>query len=145
MEARIARPKDRESWLRIRRTIWPHASAKAHEKEIDAGFAQEDGRRFVMVKEEDGGRVAYLECRLVPAEGDWEDAVGRIEAWYIVPNFRAGGVGRALLRFLNMWFQARRFCASLTAHEDLSADVPFRANMDQPTLDSPMFFDFEKR
>ena len=143
MEARQANSRDRETWLHIRRTIWPRASPKAHEQDIEAGIAGEDGRRFVVV-EEDNHKVAYVECRILPPDKDADSSVGRIEAWYILPNYRAGGVGRALLAFLTMWFQARG-CTSLTAHDDLAADTAFRANMDQPTLDKPLFFNFEKR
>ena len=159
MEARDAHSGDMESWLRIRRTIWPHASLKAHEKDIEAGFAREDGRRFVVLEEEGGAEVAFVECRMglkedrlkedglregAPAEdGLVEDAqaecVGRIEAWYIVPKYRVGGIGRALLAFLREWFQPRG-CTRLKAPPEFSADVFLRANTDQPTYDIPMFF-----
>lgn len=164
MEARDAHSGDMESWLRIRRTIWPHASLKAHEKDIEAGFAREDGRRFVVVEEEGGAEVAFVECRMGlnesrlkedglqedglkegsaaeegPAQYGEEQCVGRIEAWYIVPKYRAGGIGRALLGFLREWFQPRG-CTRLKAPADLSADVFSKANTDQPTYDIPMFF-----
>lgn len=159
MEARDAHSGDMESWLRIRRTIWPHASLKAHQKDIEAGFAREDGRRFVVVEEEGGAEVAFVECRMGlnesrlkedglkegsaaeegPAQYGEEQCVGRIEAWYIVPKYRAGGIGRALLGFLREWFQPRG-CTRLKAPADLSADVFSKANTDQPTYDIPMFF-----
>lgn len=159
MEARDAHSGDMESWLRIRRTIWPHASLKAHQKDIEAGFAREDGRRFVVVEEEGGAEVAFVECRMglnesrlkedglqegrAAEEGSEqygeEECVGRIEAWYIVPKYRAGGIGRALLGFLREWFQPRG-CTRLKAPADLSADVFSKANTDQPTYDIPMFF-----
>ena len=138
MEAREADNRDRESWLRIRRTIWPHASPGAHERDIDAGFARQDGRWFVVVVE-DRDPIAYLECRLRPAEDGVEGATGRIEAWYIAPNYRAGGVGRALIGFLRSWFQVRG-CERLDAHPDFTGDIPFRANMEDPPLDKPLFF-----
>ena len=138
MEAREANSRDRESWLRIRRTIWPHASPGAHKPDIDAGIAQRDGRIFVVVHE-DRDPVAYLECRLHPNQDGGEGATSRIEAWYIEPNYRAGGVGRALIRFLRAWFQARG-CEHLEAHADLAGDTAFRANMEDPPLDKPLFF-----
>lgn len=138
MEAREADSRDRESWLRIRRAIWPHASPGAHERDIDAGFARRDGRVFVVV-DEDRDPVAYLECRLCSAQDGGEGATGLIEAWYIAPNYRAGGVGRALIAFLRAWFQTRG-CEGLEAHPDLAGDTAFRANMEDPPLDEPMFF-----
>ena len=138
MEAREANSRDRESWLHIRRTIWPQASPSAHGRDIDAGFARQDGRWFVVV-EEDSNPVAYLECRLSPAQDGGEGSTGRIEAWYIQPNNRAGGVGRALIKFLRAWFRVRG-CESLEVHQDLAGDTAFRADWEDPPFDEPLFF-----
>ena len=144
MEARDANPEDMESWLRIRRTIWPHASPGAHMEDIEAGLARKDGRRFVLIEEEGGAEVAFVECRMItrnegPAGEGGDASEGCIEAWYIVPKYRAGGIGRALLNYLQEWFQPRG-CSRLTAPKDLSADVFCRANTDQPIFDRPLFF-----
>ena len=144
MEIREAKSRDRAAWVRIRRAIWPHASAKAHERDFDAALNREDGRCFVVV-ENDRDKVAYVECRIEAAGEDEASAsVGHIEGWYIVPNYRAGGIGSILLKILNLWFQARG-CSVLRPQLELADDVAFKANTDQPAQDTPLFFNFSKR
>ncbi len=144
MDIREATIRDRTDWLRIRRAQWPHASVKAHERDIEAGLSRQDGRCFVIVVD---GRenIAYLECRIDSAGDEAESAsVGCLEAWYIAPKYRFGGIGRGLLKLLNPWFQARG-CSELTSHPELAGDVFSKTNTDGLVEDAPLFFNFGKR
>lgn len=144
MEIREATLRDRTDWLRIRRAQWPQASVKAHQRDIEAGLSGQDGRCFVIV--EDGREnLAYLECRIDSAGDDAASAsVGRVEAWYIAPKYRRGGIGRGLLKLLNPWFQARG-CTELTPHPELAGDVFSKANTDGLVEDTPLFFSSSRR
>jgi aminoglycoside 6'-N-acetyltransferase I len=106
IHVRHVTPADREEWLRMRRDLWPEGSAAEHQAEIDAFFAGPLREPLaVLIASDDSGRTrgfAELSIRAY-AEGCQSDRVGYLEGWYVVPEARRSGVGRALIEGAEAW------------------------------------------
>jgi aminoglycoside 6'-N-acetyltransferase I len=99
-------PSDTEAWLRMRCALWPDGSEAEHRGEITAflgGNAREPAAVFLA--EDDGGRpLGIVELSIRPcAEGCLTNRIGYLEGWYVVPEARRHGVGRALVEAAQEW------------------------------------------
>ena len=144
MEFRLAERRDRKSWLHVRRTLWPHGSVEAHEKDIAAGLAGEDGRLFVIVETE-VERIALLECRVqAGTAGGGELPALHVDGWYIMPKYRGAETGQALQRALADWLRAKRHGA-LKPHPLLDGGVPLKTHLTEEFDDQPHLFAVRSR
>lgn len=107
---RPARPTDAESWLLLRCALWPEGSEAEHRGEINlflAGQAREP--QAVLLAEDGPGQVVGLaELSIRPcAEGCRTNRVLYLEGWFVVPEARGRGVGRALVAAAEEWGRAK--------------------------------------
>ena len=122
---------DAEQWLALRSALWPEDDAAGDEI---ARFFAEPGRRggllpeavFVAVADDAPARlVGFAEVsRRAYAEGCDTSPVGFLEGWYVVPERRAQGVGRALVGAAEAWARAlgcREFASDALAENEASA------------------------
>ena len=111
ISVRPVRPGDAGSWLRMRLDLWPEGSEAEHKTEIAQYFlGQARGRpAAVLLAEQDDGRaVGVAELAIRPyAEGCLSDRVAYLEGWYVVPEARREGVGRALIAAAEEWGRAQ--------------------------------------
>jgi aminoglycoside 6'-N-acetyltransferase I len=102
-------PGDASAWLRLRTALWPDG-AEDHPAEIDRFFAGQAREPLaVLVARDEGGEIvglAELSIRS-SAEGCRTDRVGYLEGWYVVPEARQRGVGRALVESAEKWARAQ--------------------------------------
>jgi aminoglycoside 6'-N-acetyltransferase I len=106
VRVRPATAADRDEWARMRAALWPDDTAAAHAAEIDRfldGTGREPGA--VLVAHDPAGRlVGFAEVSIrAYAEGCDTDRVGYLEGWYVAPEARGRGVGRALVRAAEGW------------------------------------------
>lgn len=119
---RPASPGDAASWLRLRRALWPDGSESEHREDIDRFFA---GRardlKAVLVAEDAAGLVVGVaELSIRPyAEGCHSDRVAYLEGWFVAPEARGRGVGRALIAGAEEWGRSQG-CRELAS--DAEAD-----------------------
>ncbi len=97
-------------WLRLRQALWPEDAGDWHAGEIEQFFA---GRLrmplAVLLADDDTGTVlgfAELSIRAY-AEDCTTDRVAYLEGWYVVPEARRRGVGRALVQAAEHWARAQ--------------------------------------
>ena len=107
-EVNVRRATERDSgvWGRLRHALWPDGSESEHRAEIDRFFAGQASEPLAVVLAEDGaGRVIGLaELSIRPgAEGCTSDRVAYLEGWFVVPEARRRGVGRALVAAAEQW------------------------------------------
>lgn len=101
---------DAESWLRMRHALWPDGSEEEHRAEIAARL---EGRspepEGVLVAETEAGRLVGLaELSVRPcAEGCRASRVAYLEGWFVAPDARRRGVGRALVVAAEAWGRSR--------------------------------------
>ena len=107
---RAVRPSDADEWLRLRCALWPEPAEREHAAEIAqflAGQAREPAG--VLFAEDPQGKVvgfAELSIRAY-AEGCSTDRVAFLEGWFVVPEARHRGVGRALVAGAEDWGRAQ--------------------------------------
>ena len=138
VHVRIGAPADTEMW-RLFLALWPDGTLDEHRAEaalILAGTPPSTLPLLVFVAEADGKVVGFIEVGLRShADGcDARRPVGFIEGWYVEPEQRGLGVGRALMQAAEEWARAQgcRELASDTwvdhepsqrAHEALGFEV----------------------
>lgn len=103
---RAAIPTDKQTWLRMRRALWPEDEGDSHAREIDEFFA---GRlhmplEVLLAFDECGNTIGFAELSIRSyAEDCVTDRVAYLEGWYVEPHARRHGVGRALIVAAESW------------------------------------------
>jgi aminoglycoside 6'-N-acetyltransferase I len=111
MRVRHAAREDAAVWSAMRKALWPGADADELRAEAAAFF---DGRdpllNAVWFCEDAGLPVGMLELSLRPyADGCSSSPVPYVEGWYVVPEARKRGIGRALMQEAERWAAEQGF------------------------------------
>jgi aminoglycoside 6'-N-acetyltransferase I len=109
IHVRPVAPADAEEWLRMRCALWPEGSAREHRDEINRFFAGQLSDPLHTLLALDGNRplgFAELSIRRY-AEDCVTDRVAYLEGWYVEPDARRRGVGKALVRAAEDWAKAQ--------------------------------------
>jgi aminoglycoside 6'-N-acetyltransferase I len=99
---------DAAAWLRMRQALWPEDERGGgwHAKEIEeflAGRLKMPLAVLVAVDEADAPS-GFVELFIRPYAEDCDtDRVAYLEGWYVEPEFRRRGVGRALIAASEQW------------------------------------------
>ena len=107
IKVRPAEPSDTASWLRMRVASWPDGSEAEHREEIErffAGHARGRPAAVLLAESGVGDVVGVVELAIRPyAEGCRSDRVAYLEGWFVAPEARRAGVGRALIAAAEEW------------------------------------------
>jgi aminoglycoside 6'-N-acetyltransferase I len=108
LEVRQALPSDLEAVVALRVRLWPEGGAAEHRAETAdtlAGRPRSTMPLSVLVAERDGRIVGFAEVSLRShADGcDPSLPCGFLEGWYVEPEHRRSGVGRALVEAAVRW------------------------------------------
>jgi molybdopterin synthase catalytic subunit/molybdopterin converting factor small subunit/GNAT superfamily N-acetyltransferase len=102
---------DLESWLEMRRALWPEATAAELEEDVKPYWSRrliQGLRTVVLIAEKEGKGVGFAEISLRPvAAGCATSPVGYLEAWYVAAEFRRRGIGGALVKAGEQWARSR--------------------------------------
>jgi len=130
MEIRALRPDERSAWRELRCLLWPAIAAEdsaVSENEEDEILASSE-RNAVLVADEGGRLVGFVEVALRDwAEGCRTRPVGYVEGWYVRPESRRTGVGRALIEAAERWTLSRG-CTELASDAELANTLGHRAH-----------------
>lgn len=108
-QIRSATTHDAPAWLAMRQALWPDDGA-GHAAEIQEFFA---GRmrmplEVLLAVDDSGAPLGFAELSIRPyAEECVTDRVAYLEGWYVVPNARRQGIGRALVAAAEQWALAQ--------------------------------------
>ena len=125
MNIHAVRPEEKEEWLRLRMALWPDSSSEEQITEIEhflAGQLLGDLHAvFVCPRAQDRlcGLVEVSIHRDAP--GCKTDRIGYLEAWYVDPDSRGKGVGRALVEMAEDWARSQG-CQEMAS--DTTPDYP---------------------
>ena len=112
---------DRAEWLRMRCALWPDTPREKLEDEL-AEYLAPDGPNAVLVVPREGGGgglCGFVELSVRPwADGCDSSPVGYIEGWFVDPDVRRRGVGRALIAAGEAWARERG-CAEMGSDAEL--------------------------
>ena len=127
ISTRIARPMDRAEWLRMRKALWDNCPDEQQEREIDEILSSET-EVVLFAERPDGGLCGFLEASLRSrADGCDSTPVGYIEGWYVDPDIRRNGVGRALVSAAEAWARSRG-CRQMASDAELWNEVSHQAH-----------------
>jgi aminoglycoside 6'-N-acetyltransferase I len=105
-QVRAAQARDVQSWGRLRHALWPSEPAAELAAEAEAFFsgALAEPSAVLLAERSDGTLVGFAELSLRSyAEDCSTSPVGFLEGWYVVPEARRRGVGRALVAAAEKW------------------------------------------
>jgi aminoglycoside 6'-N-acetyltransferase I len=106
VHVRHVTPADRNAWLRMRCDLWPEGDAAEHAAEIERFFAGRlrEPLAVLIAADNEGKTVGFAELSIRRYAEECEtDRVGYLEGWYVVPEARRQGVGRALVEAAFGW------------------------------------------
>ncbi|MDQ5857015.1 MAG: GNAT family N-acetyltransferase [Acidobacteriota bacterium] len=106
---RSVRVDDAPAWLRMREGLWPDEMG-SHATEIEQFFAGTLSMPLaVLIAGDDSEKpVGFAELSIRNyAEDCVTDRVAYLEGWYVVPEARRRGVGRALVAAADEWARSQ--------------------------------------
>ena len=130
MIVRGVTPSDAPVWLRLRRTLWPDQAESEHAAEITAFLEGRAREPLVILIAADGAneRLGFAELSIrAYAEGCHSDRVAYLEGWYVVPEARNRGIGRALIAAGEAWARSQG-CVEFASDADLTNDASAAAH-----------------
>ena len=129
-EVRPATSQDAEDWARLRHALWPDGSLAEHRVEAERFFAGSSAiEEEVIVAVAEGGRLlgfVELSIRNI-VDSCTPGRVGYLEGWYIVPEARRQGIGRALVAAGEGWARAQG-CREFGSDADLENETSHAAH-----------------
>ena len=116
---RLLEPSEWDEWARLRAALWPDFPVELLEQEM-AEILQDPEREVVFVSAGPHGCLqGFLEVSLRPyAPGCKSSPVGYLEGWYVAPNVRRQGVGRALVAAAEKWARSKG-CREIASDADI--------------------------
>ena len=127
---RAVKNDDAAAWTQLRQALWPDAAPGEHADEIARYFAGTLREPIMVLFAEDGHARAmgFVELSLrAYAEGCQSDNVAYVEGWYVTPEARGRGVGRALIEAAEDWAR-RQGCTELASDTQLGNAVSAAAH-----------------
>jgi aminoglycoside 6'-N-acetyltransferase I len=103
LTVRRVEPRDAAAWERMRTDLWPDED---HSGEVRAFLEHGPQPSFeaVLIAERDGAPVGFAELSIrASSPGCDTDRIAYLEGWYVSPQARASGVGRALVSAAEAW------------------------------------------
>ena len=127
---RAVEPRDAVTWARLRTSLWPEDVEGEHADHILRYFDGnvEEPLEVLLAEAEDGTAIGMVELSIrAYAEGCVTDHVGYLEGWYVIPEARRIGVGRALVVAAEAWAWAQG-CTEFASDAELDNTVSARVH-----------------
>ena len=119
---------DLNEWLRLRTLLWDQTDENDHRGEMVDIIEHADSQLVVVADRGEGNLDGFLEASIRPMAEDCEtDHVGYLEGWYVEPEARRSGIGRALVGFAEEWARAHG-CEEMASDAEVGNDVSLSAH-----------------
>ena len=139
-------PADRDVWLDMRAELWPGSRA-AHAGDVDRFFsgASRNPLATLIAKDNTGRALGFAELSIRPyAEGCTTENVAYVEGWFVVPDARGHGVGRALMAACEAWARSEG-CTEFASDSQVDNDVSIAAHLALGFTDEGLIRCFSKK
>ncbi|MFL5501889.1 MAG: aminoglycoside 6'-N-acetyltransferase [Gemmatimonadaceae bacterium] len=128
MRIRAYTDADWTEWLRMSAALFPEGTADDLAKEMKEFRARHDTEVFLAARE-DGSLAGFVEAGSRPyADGCDTSPVGYVEAWYVDPDVRRAGYGRALLQAAEEWARGQGY-AEMASDALLDNEISHTAHL----------------
>ena len=130
MRVRPVTASDAATWLALRRALWDEGTESEHASDIAAFFTGRSLEPLAVLVAENGqgSALGFIELSIrAYAEGCASDRVAYVEGWYVIPEARRGGVGRALIQAAEEWGRSIG-CTEFASDADLTNNVSAAAH-----------------
>lgn len=130
LTVRHVTPADAGDWLAMRAVLWTDGSEGAHRADISSFF---DGRAkeplaVLIAHDEEDNAVGFAELSIrAYAEGCRTSQVAYLEGWFVAPDARRRGVGRALVAVAEDWGRSMR-CSEFASDAEPTNAVSLAAH-----------------
>ena len=122
------RDSDWDEWLRMSLTLFPGSAPSELEPFMRQFGARQDSQVFI-AERPDESVAGFVEVGTRPyADGCDSSPVGYIEAWYVDPDVRRAGYGRALLAAAEEWARQRGY-SEMGSDAILGNEISRRAHL----------------
>lgn len=134
MRVRAYKDADWAEYVRMSVALFPEYSEEELAKGMGDFLARADGRVF-LAERDDGSTAGFVEVGSRSyAEGCDTSPVGFIEAWYVDPDVRRAGYGRALLAAAEDWARSmgyREMGSDALLDNEISHAAHYRAGYEE--------------
>jgi aminoglycoside 6'-N-acetyltransferase I len=130
MKVRAVKPADRDAWLRLRGQLWPESHA-THERDVARFFggAAREPLAVLLAEHDSAEIVGFAELSIrAYAEGCRTDRVAFLEGWFVSPDARGRGVGRALVAASEEWARSQG-CTELASDTEIDNEASASAHL----------------
>ena len=126
---RPLRESDIGEWLRLRKLLWDGSGDEEHKAEM-MDIYEHTETQAVLVADVGGGRLAgFLEASIRPfVEDCHSEQVGYLEGWFVEPEYRRGGIGRALVKEAENWAR-RRGATEMASDAEIGNEMSLKAHL----------------
>lgn len=117
------------AWAGLRTALWPEDDAVSHAAEIRDSLVRDDMVAFLAIDGQDRVQgFAEATLRHDYVNGTESSPVGFLEGWYVAPEARGTGAGRALVAAVEQWTRERG-CSELASDALLDNEASHRAHV----------------
>jgi aminoglycoside 6'-N-acetyltransferase I len=110
---------DLSEWFRLRKLLWDVGEDQEHKDEMLDILGDARSQLVLVAELDDGRRIGFLEASIRPFVEDCEtDYVGYLEGWFVEPEFRQQGIGRALVETAEKWAQ-QKGCTEMASDAEI--------------------------
>jgi aminoglycoside 6'-N-acetyltransferase I len=125
---RAVESRDAGTWERMRTDLWPDAD-NAQETRAFLEHGPQPSYEAVLIAEQDGVPIGFAELSIRSSSpGCDTNRIAYLEGWYVSPQARASGVGRALVSAAEAWGIAQG-CTEFASDVELENTVSQHAHV----------------
>ena len=140
---RTVKTKDRPEWLRLRKALWEDCPDEQQEREMDEILAS-DTEEVFLAERAGGGLCGMVEASIRScADGCDSRPVGYVEGWYVDPDARRLGIGRALVASAESWARLKG-CREMASDAHLWNGVSHQAHEALGFIETERLVHFKK-
>jgi len=125
---RSVREEDLSEWFRLRRMLWDETDDEEHEAEMYDILDFPEAQLVLVADIGEGKLVGFLEASIRPFVEDCHtDNVGYLEGWFVEPEYRRHGVGRALVAGAEKWARTQG-CTEMASDTEVGNEQSLAAH-----------------
>jgi len=129
IEVRMLEEQDSRGWLELRKLLWDELTEEEHLSEMLDIYSHPDSQLILVAALEDGRVVGFMEASIRPFVEDCRsDHVGYLEGWFVDPEFRQQGIGRALVGAAEHWARDKG-CDEMASDSEVGNELSLKAHL----------------